>query len=233
MTEGNVTTSGMVVTLNKEAKVEKIIPGAKVIPLGTPAKSAKKPKVTLEKALKQPLTKQEKVERKAKAPKKVKVAKAKPAKAKKAPKEKAKGGPSLQIKDRAKVGPAMKKFKFKVKRQKGECDVLGCKVKGLGSKRRCPKHKKLIRKAQLKANNVVWRKRVKDGVAGHHAVYTDSDEGKTRATKFAVKAADKALAAVKAGHSVVDVDGFKKALAQAEKAKVTKKAKKVKGKKAA
>ena len=68
-------------------------------------------------------------------------------KAKKAPKVKApqaakvkapaktKGGPTLQRKDRSKVGPAMKRFKFKKDRKPGECDVLGCKVARLRDNR--------------------------------------------------------------------------------------------------
>ena len=232
MTENDVTSSGMVVTPNTEAKVESIKPGTKVIPLGTSSKTTQKmkPKVTLEKALKQPLTKQEKAEWAPKAKKAPKVKAPQAAKVK-AP-AKTKGGPTLQRKDRSKVGPAMKRFKFKKDRKPGECDVLGCKVNGLAPARRCHKHKKLIRKAQLKANNVVWRKRVKEGTAGNHAVYTF--DGDQVATKFARKESSKALAAVKAGHAVVDEKGFKKALAAAEVVRKAKaKVKKVKAKKAA
>lgn len=116
------------------------------------------------------------------------------------------------------AGPGTKKFKFKAERGEGECDVLGCKAKGLGKKRRCPKHKKEIRKVQLAENNKVWKARVKKGTAGHHAVYTRPGEKKPIATKFALKETDRALKAVAAEHTLVDgVGNFKEIIARTKK----------------
>lgn len=116
------------------------------------------------------------------------------------------------------IGPGTKMFKFKAERAAGECDVQGCKVKGLGKKRRCGKHKKEIRKEQLRANNVVWKKRVKDGTAGHHVVYTRPGEKKPIATKYSLKKTDAAVAVVAKGHSVVEkVGDFKEIIARTKK----------------
>lgn len=151
------------------------------------------------------------------------VAKAKPKVEKKAPKEtkapKAKAVKAAKVKAKAakKVGPGTIKFKFKENRKPGQCDVLNCSVNNLkGLKRRCPKHKKIIRKAQLKANNVVWKKRVKNKEAGHHAVYTY--DGKQLATRYSLKATDKVADAVKKGHSIIkEVGAFKAIVAKTKK----------------
>ncbi len=89
------------------------------------------------------------------------------------------------------LGPGTLKFKFKATRSRAVCDVLNCKAKP-SKGFRCPKHKKLIRKAQLAANNIVWKKRVKAGTAGHHVVYTNPKK-KTQATRWALKATNKAM----------------------------------------
>lgn len=108
-----------------------------------------------------------------------------------------------------KPGPATAKFKFKpLPKSRTQCDVLNCKVrpsKGF----RCTGHKKLIRKAQLKANNVVWKKRVKAGTAGHHVIYTRPGEKKPIATRWSLgkKTAELAHKKVAAGHSVVEKVG--------------------------
>ncbi len=151
-----------------------------------------------------------KVEKKAPKPKVVKASKAKAVKAAKVPKVKA-------PKAAKKVGPGTVKFKFKENRKPGQCDVLNCSVNNLkGVKRRCPKHKKIIRKAQLKANNVVWKKRVKNKEAGHHAVYTY--DGKQLATRYSLKATDKVADVVKKGHSIIkEVGTFKAIVAKTKK----------------
>lgn len=116
------------------------------------------------------------------------------------------------------VGKGTLLFKYKPKRSREVCDVLSCREKPKKGFR-CEKHRKMIRKAQLKANNVVWKKRVKEGTAGHHVVYTKPDTGKTIATKFSLKATDKATAVVKSGHSIIgEVGKFKAIVAATKKA---------------
>lgn len=145
-------------------------------------------------------------------PKTEKVAKAKVVKA---PRPTAKKVSKERVKP---IGPGTKQFKFKTERAAGECDVQGCKVKGLGKKRRCTKHKKEIRKVQLAANNKVWKARVKAGTAGHHVVYTRPGEKKPIATKFSLKATDKAVKVVGAGHSVIEkVGDFKEIVSRTKK----------------
>jgi hypothetical protein len=111
------------------------------------------------------------------------------------------------------LGPVTKQFKFKDGPKSFEiCDVLNCKSKPKKGFR-CDAHRKLIRKAQLKANNAVWKKRVKAGEAGHHAVYTY--EGKRIATRAALKDTEKFIPVVKSGHSVVtEVGKFKEIVAK-------------------
>lgn len=131
------------------------------------------------------------------------------------PQEKApKGGKkekSVKKQTKRGVGPGTKRFKFKAVRKAGECDVLGCSRSPSTTKaRRCLKHKKLIRKEQLKANNVVWRKRVQKGTAGHHIVYTSPKEGKTSLTEWARANPERAMKLVKKDFGTVDLDGFRK-----------------------
>lgn len=107
-----------------------------------------------------------------------------------------------------KPGPAMAKFKVKPVAEPGICRLVGCKTKTAGVKW-CATHKKQIRKAQLKANNPVWRKRIKAGTAKHHVVYSD------RPTAWAVKAKEEALKIVKSGHSIIPtVKDFKAILSK-------------------
>lgn len=148
-----------------------------------------------------------KKEIKAKAEKKAAPVKAKPT-AKK-----------VKAKDRTKpIGPGTKLFKFKDGPKSFEvCDVLNCREKPK-SGFRCVKHKKAIRKAQLKANNITWRKRVKDGTAGNHVVYTRPGEKKPIATKYSLKKTDAAVKVVSTGHSVVEkVGDFKEIVARTKK----------------
>lgn len=151
---------------------------------------------------------------KAKAPAKAKAPKAavKKATKPKAAKPKAK-------KERVKpIGPATAKVKFKDKpKSRDYCDVLNCSAKPKAGFR-CEKHRKVIRKAQLAANNVVWKKRVKAGTAGHHVVYTRPGEKKAIATRFSLKATDKAIKVVSTGHSVVEkVGDFKEIISRTKK----------------
>lgn len=117
------------------------------------------------------------------------------------------------------IGPGTKLFKFKPgKKSREVCDLLSCRTKPKTGFR-CDAHRKIVRKAQLKANNPVWKRRVKAGTAGHHVVYTKPDTGKRIATKFSLKAADEATKVVKSGHSVVsEVGKFKAILAATKKA---------------
>ncbi len=156
-------------------------------------------------------------------PKEEKVVKIKKEKAvKAAPKAKAKKA----LRAKRVVGPATAKFKFKAERKRGECDVLGCNAKPQAGFR-CTKHRKLIRKAQLKANNVVWKKRVKAGTAGHHVVYTRPGEKLPIATRFAMKAPEKALEVVRKEHSIVEEVGvMKEILARTKASRKVKAAKK-------
>lgn len=151
----------------------------------------------------------------AKSSSKPSTGKAKP-KAKKTPKAKARVKP---------IGPGTSAFKFKpLPKSREVCDVLTCREKPKAGFR-CAKHKKIIRKAQLKANNVIWKKRVKAGTAGHHAVYTYEDT--QLATKFAIKQTDKMEKVVKDGHSIIPTVGkFKEIVSKTKqlRAKAKKKA---------
>ena len=114
-------------------------------------------------------------------------------------------------------GPGTKMFKFKPVSVKGECDVQGCKSKAPNSFR-CLKHKKEIRKVQLRENNKTWHKRIEKGTAKHHVVYTSPVTGKQELTNWALLNPDRALAQVKKGVSIVDADQFKKLLAKSKEA---------------
>lgn len=125
-----------------------------------------------------------------------------------------------------KPGPAMTSKwlkKMRSKRTVGECFVKGCKAKPHGRAKFCSPHKKQIRKDQLKANNKVWRARVKKGEAGHHVVYDG------RATKFSTKDTQAARRIVSDGHSIIKkVTEFDKLVAETKnelraKPKATKK----------
>ena len=157
----------------------------------------------------------------------------KEAEAKKAPKKEIKVKPKKEVKqakvkptakkvkakDRTKpIGPGTKLFKFKDGPKSFEvCDVLNCREKPK-SGFRCVKHKKAIRKEQLRANNIIWRQRVKNGTAGHHVVYTRPGEKKPIATKYSLKKTDAAVKAVSTGHSVVEkVGDFKEIVARTKK----------------
>ncbi len=104
------------------------------------------------------------------------------------------------------------KWKLKPIRTRGVCAKLGCNIKFPNARRVfCKKHKKALRKVQLKLNNVVWNKRVKAGTAGHHVVY------KGGATEFAVKKTAEAEKKIKAGKATIDLPTFKKILKEAPK----------------
>lgn len=97
-------------------------------------------------------------------------------------------------------GPAMLKLQNKLKAApvQGQCDVRGCNAKAASPRAfRCLKHRKAIRKLQLKANNAVWRRRVKAGTAGHHVVY------RRAATVFTLKNRPLAEKIVMAGRATV------------------------------
>jgi hypothetical protein len=116
-------------------------------------------------------------------------------------------------------GPGTKAFKFKPLSLRGECDVLGCK--GGAHKPtafRCLKHKKEIRKEQLRANNQTWFKRIEKGTAKHHVVYTSPVTGKQELTEWALMNPDRAMAQVKKGISIVDAEQFKKLVAKSKEA---------------
>lgn len=73
---------------------------------------------------------------------------------------------------RAKKGPASKVVKVKTNREPGVCTKLRCGSKTASPRSKwCKAHKKEVRALQLKLNNVVWRKRVEKGVAGHYESY--------------------------------------------------------------
>lgn len=110
--------------------------------------------------------------------------------------------------DPVKHGGYKAKFKWKKERIRGECDILGCKAKGHPGYR-CKKHKKAVRKVQLKLNNIRWRKNVKEGKAGHHVVYTPMEE-KQRLTKWARKDTASAEKVVKQEATIIDMETFKK-----------------------
>lgn len=126
-------------------------------------------------------------------------------------------------------GPGTRLFKFKASREPGECDIKGCSTKVPGRARRCAKHKKEVRKAQLRENNLIWRKRVARGQAKHHVVYTSPVAGKRTLTEWARQNPERALKLVKNDFGVVDLEEFRKLLKLAEKseAKTAKKAARV------
>ena len=126
------------------------------------------------------------------------------------------------------IGPGTKLFKFKADSAQGECDVLGCKSKAHSPKAfRCKKHSLEIRKAQLRENNLVWKKRRAKGEADHHVVYTNVVTGKQELTKWAVQHPNEAMARAKKGECVLDPEALAKLIAASKKAKA-----KVKGAKA-
>jgi hypothetical protein len=99
-----------------------------------------------------------------------------------------------------KPGPAMVALKNKIKLQvvPGECRFRGCSKKTIGTRAKwCLKHKKAIRKFQLKENNKVWNKKVKEGKADHHVVY------RGHATVWALQNKEKAIRKVKMGVSII------------------------------
>lgn len=114
-------------------------------------------------------------------------------------------------------GPGTKQFKFKPVSLRGECDVLGCKAKAhKPTAFRCLKHKKEIRKVQLRENNKTWHKRIEKGTAKHHVVYTSPVTGKQELTEWALLNPDRAIKQVKKGESIVTPEQFAK-LAKASK----------------
>ena len=97
-------------------------------------------------------------------------------------------------------GPATKAWakKFRADREPGQCNMKGCSRKTVTPRAKwCAPHKKEVRKAQLKANNVVWRKAVKEGRAGHHVVYDG------QATVFTLQNKNQAEKIVLAGRATV------------------------------
>lgn len=113
------------------------------------------------------------------------------------------------------------KLKVKPERIPGVCLVQGCnKPSATGLAQWCRDHKKAIRKEQLRLNNIVWRKRVEQGKAGHHLVYRNKPTG------FAVENPDKALAIAKKGVGITEPDDLKKILAKGAASKKVKAAKK-------
>lgn len=142
------------------------------------------------------------------------------AKAKGKPKaEKPKAKPVKKAKKneapKRKPGPWLKHFKPGVDMSKvGVCRVKGCKVKLENRAKWCPKHKKEIRKLQLKLNNQTWFKRIDEGTAGHHIVYTVN--GKTRATEWARVNPARAMKLAQE-QGTVEPDKLKKLIDQAQK----------------
>lgn len=125
-----------------------------------------------------------------------------------APKVGTKKGKGKKVEKIRKPGPAMQRLaaKIKLKYEKGECRFRGCSKPALGL-RWCKNHKKFVRKMQLKANNVVWRKRVRAGKADHHVVY------RKHATFWTIAHKDAALKKVKKGESIIKTrEEFRKAL---------------------
>lgn len=184
-------------------KTEEVVPGPRVVPLGAKPPSKAKAKAKAKKPVKQ-------------------VAKVAPAKVDAKPLTPGKDGSRGW-------GPGTKQFKFKPVSLRGECDVLGCKSKAHSpSAFRCAKHKKEIRKVQLRENNQTWFKRIEKGTAKHHVVYTSPVTGKQELTEWALANPDKALAQVKKGISIVEPDEFKKLLV-ASKAAAAKNKKGAKG----
>lgn len=115
--------------------------------------------------------------------------------------KKAEGAPALKPISKVVANcAAIKKLNWKLRaaRVPGLCSKLGCQVK-FPSRGQiyCKAHKKAVRKVQLKLNNIVWRRRVKAGTAGHHVVYDDT------ATKWTMKARKEAEKKVKTNHSIV------------------------------
>ena len=109
------------------------------------------------------------------------------------------------------VGSGTKAFKYKpLPWAPGACKVLKCKQKATSKMAKvCRVHKKEIRKQQLKANNVTYRKRIKDHKVISHIVYTDPDTGKPMLTQWAQRNPDKAMAIVKKGRGTIDLDTFR------------------------
>lgn len=113
-------------------------------------------------------------------------------------------------------GPGTRLFKFKENRKPGECDIKGCSTKVAGKLRRCAAHKKAVRKAQLRENNIIWRRRVARGQAKHHLVYTSPKAGRRALTEWARQNPERAMKLVKNDFGVVDLDQFRKLLKHAE-----------------
>lgn len=107
---------------------------------------------------------------------------------------------------------AAKKLKWKLlaKRKPGQCTKAGCS-KPSKSKLFCPKHRKLLRKMQLKLNNIPWvAKKRKLGAKYEpnqkHLVY------KGKPTEWTRRYAPKAIALVKKGHNKWTVSALTKVL---------------------
>lgn len=154
------------------------------------------------------------------APKKAKKKSAPKAKPK--PKAKKEAAPKEQSKKTSK-SHAIKSLGLKLSpvKLRGACNVAGCSGRPANSRTLfCSKHKKEIRKEQLKLNNIVWRKRVAEKKAGHHVVY------RGKATEWALTHKEQALKAVKAERSIYDLKeftvAFNKASAAAKVAQATK-----------
>jgi hypothetical protein len=110
-----------------------------------------------------------------------------------------------------KPGPAARLFKLK-KEADGKCNVLGCSKPRKGRKW-CATHTKEVRKEQLRLNNLTWRKKAREGAAGHHVVYTSTVDGKQKPTAWALQNPAKALKQVKES-GIVEVEELKKLLAR-------------------
>lgn len=134
---------------------------------------------------------------------------------KKAPKIK-----MLTIPARTASSKAIKSLKWKLKeeRKSGACAKQGCNkigVQGLW----CKKHRKILRKEQLRLNNIPWRKKVQAG--GGKAKYKRDQIHVGyggNASEFAVANPDLARKRVRKGHSTtfVTMKMLEKALADAK-----------------
>lgn len=102
-----------------------------------------------------------------------------------------------------KPGPAAPLFKVKAAKEPGVCQMRGCSSRSVTERSKwCYEHKRVVRKAQLALNNIVWRKRVERGTAGHHVAY------KNRPTVWAATHVRDAERLVRKGRSIYGKDAW-------------------------
>ncbi len=115
--------------------------------------------------------------------------------------KKAKKVKVLKVPDKTRNSAALKQLKWKLRdvRIPGRCIKADCGKTGVQGLF-CKKHKKILRKRQLKLNNIPWRKKkAKKGYVPDqpHVLYAGA------ATAYTLKDKKKALARVKAGNSIL------------------------------